>query len=675
MEEELHIMAKKTISRRDFLCGAAAGAVVGAAATGLLTGFGSDQAASASAAAGAYKPGTYSATAQGINTVTVTMTVDADKITDVVIDVSGETEGIGAGLGDQFTAQILDRQSAELDSVSGATVTSNAVQQAAQACLAQAKGESVLIPVDDAAASSWRTAPDPIPDSEIAETIETEVAIVGFGYAGLSTLRALGEAGVNAVALESMSRDSWWTVGHDIGHINSKILASKGIPQVDPVEFVNNWMLQTHNKANPALIMKFAQHSGDAVDWYLSPVKQETLDKVRTPYWPETESAIHQLNNGLRYYPGGIQWWEASWNGEGMANNTPGQLELKDLSRDNLDYIEANCPSVSVRFSTKGVQLVKDGDRVIGVIAQQEDGSYIKILADRGVVLAGGGFGGNQEMLADLLPGVNRMFTGEEGFSAPFGRDGSAIQMGVWAGGRLEPDISSMNFDSAVVPDYIPGPLWVDKNGQRFQNEAFAGPELNGFFMARTKRGNITSIYDSTYPSQIRRGFPGHQAFDYTNAETVAAMEANFETARTAGAAGANGWYCADSIEELAGMIGVDAGVLTETVEHYNELCAAGVDTDFGKDPRFLNPVAEGPFFAHVTTPSLGFALVTTGGFVTTNDQQVLGEDYEPIPGLYATGNTCGMRFGPAYVTPIPGVSIGICLTLGRELGNHLASL
>ena len=108
--------------------------------------------------------------------------------------------------------------------------------------------------------------------------------------------------------------------------------------------------------------------------------------------------------------------------------------------------------------------------------------------------------------------------------------------------------------------------------------------------------------------------------------------------------------------------------------EQYNKVCAEGYDSDFAKDPHFLNAVAKAPFYAHVTTPSLGFALVTTGGFVTTNDQQVLNEDYQPIEGLYASGNTCGMRFGPEYITPIPGVSIGMCLTLGRELGKYLAA-
>ena len=118
----------------------------------------------------------------------------------------------------------------------------------------------------------------------------------------------------------------------------------------------------------------------------------------------------------------------------------------------------------------------------------------------------------------------------------------------------------------------------------------------------------------------------------------------------------------------------MEPAALSATVEQYNKVCAEGYDSDFAKDPHFLNAVAKAPFYAHVTTPSLGFALVTTGGFVTTNDQQVLNEDYQPIEGLYASGNTCGMRFGPEYITPIPGVSIGMCLTLGRELGKYLAA-
>lgn len=658
---------KKELSRREFLRGSMAGAL-GMAAAGL---FSSTVIAEED---GTYVPGTYSATAQGIGTVSVTMTFDAEHITDAVVDVSGETTGIGAGLGDGFAAKLLESQSANIDGVSGATVTSDAVKSAAEACIAQARRESVAVAVPVEEKKTWRSVPDPIPDSEIAETIETEVAIVGLGYAGLTTARTLGEAGTKTVVIEAMERDSWWTVGHDIGHINSEYLRKHGVPEVDPVEFANNWMLQTHNKANPALVMKFSQHCGEAMDWFFSAVESEKMDKGIVTHWPDNEYTVHQLNNGLRYYAGTAQWWEAQWNGQ-RGNNTPGLLECKDLCMDNLKYMEANCPSVSYLFGTKGIQLITADGRVTGVIARRGDGSYVKVLSTKGVVLSGGGFAGNREMCEDLLPQFKRMFTAEENFSAFMGRDGSTIQMGVWAGGRLEGEISTMNFDSMSTPDAIPGALWVDNNGERFQNEAFAGTEINGFFMARAKRGNITSIYDSTYPTQILRGYPGHGAFDYSNEGTVNSKLASFEAARSAGAEGANGFYCADTIEQLAEYIGVDPQTFTATVEHYNMLCETGVDSDFGKDPRFMNPVKKGPFYAHVTTPGLGFALVTTGAFVTTNDQQVLDENYEPIPGLYASGNTCGMRFGPAYVTPIPGVSIGMALTLGRELGLHLAGL
>lgn len=667
----------KKISRKGFLKLASASVMSGIAA-GALTACQSAASSSAPALPAKYTPGTYTATAKGMGDITMTATFSETAITDIKLDLSSETASIGQAAGDELVRQLLEAQNSTIDGVSGSTITANAVKQCMNDCMTQAMGGTAVTPqAPTEEAVTWRTAPDPIADSEIRKTYETDVAIIGMGYAGLSCYRELAEQGKNVLIVEAMPRDSWWTVGHDIGHINSEYLKSHGVPEVDVVEFVNNWMMQTHGKSNPALVMSFAKNGGSAIDWWLDPVNPDTLAKTRIQFWPDNEYTVHKLNNGLHYYTGTLEWWENYWadpaSGE-KNNNTAGQLELKDLSWDNYNYVEANYPNATALFGTKGVQLVQDDAKVTGLIAKDSDGNYIKIHAKNGVVLAGGGFGGNKEMMNDLLPTISRIFTKDEDFFAPFGRDGSTIQMGVWAGGRLEGDISTMNFDSMTVPDYLPGPLWVDEKGQRFQNEAFAGPEINGFFMARAKRGNITSIYDSNYEPQILRGFPGHQAFEYDMPQVVDAMKANFEAARAAGAEGANGWYCADTIEQLAEYIGVEPSALCATVEQYNKVCAAGYDSDFAKDPRFLNAVAQAPFYAHVTTPSLGFALVTTGGFVTTNDQQVLNEDYQPIEGLYASGNTCGMRFGPEYITPIPGVSIGMCLTLGRELGRYLAA-
>ena len=523
--------------------------------------------------------------------------------------------------------------------------------------------------------TSWRTPPQAIDEALITNTYEADVAIIGFGYSGLAAFRTLAEAGKKVIAAESMPREKWWTYGHDFAHINSKWQKEHGFPEVDVVEFVNNFQVQTQNKANAYFTMQFARHSGETFDWFIQPVSEDILNRGRFAFYPENEYTIHRLNNGFRYYGGTMQWWEDWQNGIGMRNNGEG-MELKNLSWANRDYMEANFPNAQVLYDTQACQLLKEEGKVMGFVAKQGD-EYIRVLAKDGVILAGGGFGANNEMCKDLLPHIARTFASDEKFLGIMDRNGSAIQMGVWAGGRIETDIGSMNFDSSVIPDYIPGPLWVNEEGCRFQNEGFAGPELNGFYHARSSRGKMISVYDSTYDSQILRGFPGHQAFDYSDAHSVETMMENFAEARAQkGTPTRKGFVCADSVEELADAMGLTAEAkdnFLNTIARYNELCKQGVDEDYGKDPRFMNAIAEGPFYAHITEPKLGFALCTVGAFVTTNKQQVVDANYKPIPGLYACGNCCGRRFGTAYITPMPGMSIGMAVTLGRELGKYLA--
>lgn len=538
--------------------------------------------------------------------------------------------------------------------------------------------------------ASWRIAPEPVAESDIVATYDVEIGIVGLGHAGVAVFRSAAEAGANVLAVETMSNDGWWTIGHDIGHMNSQYLAERGVPEVDPVEFINNWMVMANNKANASFISHFAHHSGEDVDWMLEKADPELIEQSRVSFFPDNEYTIHELNNGFHYYAGTLHIWpaedEAHANAEPGAstvdanslNNTPDYYEVKDIDRANLDStVETYPDTATALFETKAYYLLKDGDRVSGFIAEGPDG-YIQVNCSKGVVLAGGGFGGNEEMRNDLLKFVNDMYTPDDSMACMFDRDGSAIAMGVWAGGHLEPEISSMNFDVTYCPDVLPGPLWVDSNGLRFQNEAFGGTEINGLFMARAKRGQQISVFDSTIDEQLMSGFPCHSAPDYSDQWTMDNLKALFHNAKGKGAEGNNGYYCADTLDELADYLGFEGEVkdnFLATVERYNKLCAAGVDEDFGKDPHFLKAVAEPPFYAHANTGAPGFALVTTGGFVTDNDQMVLDDYYNPIEGLYATGNCCGMRFGPTYITPISGVSIAMCYTLGRKLGQHLAEL
>ena len=195
----------KKISRKGFLKLTAATAMGGITAGALAACESASTAASAGSTAGGYTAGTYTATAQGINgDVTVTMTFDADKITDVVIDASGETESIGGAAAEQLATAIMDAQSSEVDAVAGATITSNAVKEAAGKCIAQAKGvdpESVTVQTETI---NWRTAPEPIAEENITNTLEADVVVIGLGQSGLAQAVQPSRA-----ALRSSSSRRW----------------------------------------------------------------------------------------------------------------------------------------------------------------------------------------------------------------------------------------------------------------------------------------------------------------------------------------------------------------------------------------------------------------------------------------------------------------------------------
>ena len=217
----------KNISRRQFIKSMAAGAA-GVTAFGLMDGLGLSAFAEGEAI---YVPGTYTASAKGISSdVTVMMTFDETSIVDVTVDVSGETQGIGADIGDQVIEQILKGQTAEIDGVAGATMTSTAVRTAARDCIDQAKG--IVNEVAEASAAtgglhSWEVKPDPIPDSEIVETVDTEILIIGGGYAGCCTAARASELGAKVILVEKTDT----LHGNGVGGTGA--VASKALDEFD----------------------------------------------------------------------------------------------------------------------------------------------------------------------------------------------------------------------------------------------------------------------------------------------------------------------------------------------------------------------------------------------------------------------------------------------------------
>ena len=228
------------ITRRDFLKGIAAGAA-GMAALGALefvgVGKGSGTAsvsatsgdiAEAAAAAAAekgltYTPGTYEAVAQGIaSEVKVTMTFDETMITDCVIDVSGETPDIGGVVGGDMAKAILSSQSCDVDAITGATITCNAIKTAAADCISQASGVELTVTEVEAPPEWLGEAPE-IADGDIAETLDTECLVVGVGTGGWPTLMTLAEEGVKTIAIEKHENPTG--IREDIGAVGSRLQA------------------------------------------------------------------------------------------------------------------------------------------------------------------------------------------------------------------------------------------------------------------------------------------------------------------------------------------------------------------------------------------------------------------------------------------------------------------
>ena len=671
----------KKISRKGFLKLTAAAAMGGITAGALAACESASTAASASSAAGGYTAGTYTATAQGINgDVTVTMTFDAEKITEVVIDASGETESIGGAAAEQLTTAIMDAQSSEVDAVAGATITSNAIKEAAGKCIAQAKGvdpESVTVQTETI---NWRTPPEPIAEENITNTLEADVVVIGFGQAGLACARAAIESGASVIVIEKMDEENHAWTGCDFGHINSQWLKEQGIPEVDPVEVLNDWQLRGCNMSNPTLVMKYLKNCGDTFDWFISLASEENKKQLRAFHNPyptnfKGELAGQKFWNGTAQFPG--IFFE-------------GTYTVTEHSKVVAQYIVDK--GAQIFYSNDAQYLEKDDSgRVTGVIAKTPDG-YVRYNGTKGVVLAAGDFSADAEMVDELCPNINALnFTGDGKKITGMDRDGKGIKMGVWAGGKLEPGpLSTMGgtffFPSGLIGSC--GNLWLDNDCNRFCNEGFGDPVFAGAEAARHK-GTIYSIFDADIYQQLE-SFPAGHGSAFVNDPTYkASLEQALADAYAAGPDGVDEsltttggtihLYAADTLDQLAdylGLSGEKKDNFLASIENYNAKCAAGYDDDFGKDPSVLFPVQKAPYYGFTKDIYAGYEfLCTTGGLWTDNNQNVYDEHLDVIPGLYATGNCCGRRFGVQYSTPIAGVSVGMAQTLGRELGKYLAAL
>ena len=512
--------------------------------------------------------------------------------------------------------------------------------------------------------NSWRDAPDPVADADIDETIDTDVVVVGHGYAGLNACRYLAEQGIAVTLIESQSEEKFNAMGNEAGTPNASILKERGVPEIDPIEYYNNWMLNSGYQANPELMMKFCQNSGENMDAYLSVLSEDELAIMTTAFFPPTEHQMSEI--------GPFKFWAST------CSFYSGQCNQTYIHKKNREKAQAD--GAVFMFGTIARQVIKDGDTVTGLIAETSEGRIIRFNA-KAVVLATGGFGGNAEMQKDLLTDLGGCLTPDESLSVLMDSDGSGIQMGYWAGGKLDSlGIPTMN-GKHYHPGYPQG-IWLDAQGKRYCNEYWGPIEFRGRPALQRSRDGYFAIYDSKLTEYIGYSVPSHGS-TYASEENVASLQAELDAALAAGAEGVQGHdlsatftrYAAQTLDELLDLVCDDDTVkanIKASIERYNEMCENGRDEDFGRQGDLLFPVKEGPFFCDIKPTDIGWMMCTCGGLVINGDQQVLDEYYHPIKGLFASGNCASGRFGSEYFTPTPGVSLGTTIVLGRECGKSV---
>lgn len=476
---------------------------------------------------------------------------------------------------------------------------------------------------------AWAVKPKDISTDQIVCTHYADIVIIGAGHAGTCAARAAAEAGANVFVLEQQERDKQWVLGiGEIGHINSRWQQEHGIPAVDIDTFVNDWQLRTGNRSLFPLIKTYALHCGETFDWFIEPLTQEEKDSIHPMLTPASPNMPETLN-GLHAWPG--------------------------------------TPNMGMALQTKGSQ------------GKSAAGDYSR----------------NAEMCRYLLTEAADLTEEGSDFTG-HGWDGSGIRMGLWAGGRLEPRSHAAMGGNYSFPGFgligsIPV-LRVNKHGKRYSDEAFGTHILAALPGAHQPNGALWAVFDDDIHRQLTLQSPCHGLMDYTDAKELNRFENALENAKKHKnqivldkdrAGESRPLYCADTLEKLAELMfehETERRTFLREIKRYNELCCQKHDNDFGKDPRLMNPIEKAPFYASGTIKdshrpggqSLKI-LVTVSGLEINENQQVLNRDFEPISGLYATGNCSGRRFGVQYTTSMPGQSISIAQTLGREVGLYLA--
>jgi len=496
---------------------------------------------------------------------------------------------------------------------------------------------------DGAATLSFLVKPETITDDQIAETKDYDVVVIGGGASGVPASLSAREAGASVAVLQKQNQIvAQGNSGSGIDLANSDPAGVQAL--------VAKLIKDNNNRADRKLIELWAENSGEAVTWVI----EKALEGGATVIEQGNVQQVAILDV----------------NGYKMSYNTSFFGPKPYTAGDGMQALgkTAEAAGVEFFFETPGVQLVLDeAGAVTGVIGQKVDGSYVKFNAAKGVILACGDYQNNLEMCNYFIPDL-----------AGYGRKqsnktGDGHIMGYWAGAVIEP----LNH-TKMLHDFDAGPasmcdmpfMAVDQTGSRFINETVEMSLISNYLrdVPDEDKGYYSQIFDANYMTQAA-GWPGK----LMDPEALKNWMPEEDVERKGVFKDFIATFKADTLEELAGKLGVDPATFVASVERYNELVAKGSDEDYGKPAKFLHPIDTAPFYGihrHLRISAC------CSGLVVDENSQCLNADGAPIKGLFAIGNDAGGFYGGVdYPLTVFGLSLGRCYTFGYVTGKYVAGL
>jgi fumarate reductase flavoprotein subunit len=473
--------------------------------------------------------------------------------------------------------------------------------------------------------------------------VEADIVVVAAGASGLPAAIAAAQGGARVVVFEKGSTTGGsGNMGMGPFGVESRLQRLKQV-KLTKDEAFKIFMDYTHWRVDAQLVRAYIDKAATTIDW---------LEKLGVEF---VEPAT--------YFPGG----NFTWHLVKPATGQPGPM----ASGTMMKILTDRAKELGVKFylQTPVKKILKQGDRITGIMAEDKSGEPVQAKA-KAVIIATGGFGDNPEMIKKHMG----FEWGKDLFSFRIpGMVGDGIRM-AWEAGAAPTEMNMEmiygmpgEWDPRLHETFRQPHLMVNLLGERFMNEEIMpNTTFTGNAIARQKNRSAFLIFDENIKKHMETiGYDFLSVvFPFTKVDDLNGL------IRQAFDKGYKDVFVADSLEELATKTGIDPEGLKETVRQYNRFCEKGHDHIFNKSYQLLRPIQDAPFYAARHLPG---AYGTLGGIKINHKTEVLSKEWKKIPGLYAVGTDACTIYGDSYVFILPGNTMGFAINSGRIAGENAA--